>query len=252
MDVMAGLALAFFWIHIGLIVAAAGQDLRAVRRLAARLRAGRIERATIVAGTGPEGLLARHRTRQRGRSRGDGRIHFHDRGYDGEVFGGELRTEDGAVLLVPEAAPDLEVWPTRAARQLASEVPEADRATAYREACRGPGWLRAVDVAFPGGAVVWVARARDAGQPWLIAQEDPRRWIRDRTLRIGGLVAIELAASAACTVAALWPPLYGPISTAGALVALVWFQLAQDGGRIVAELARPPSRAPLRGRVRAG
>lgn len=239
---MAGLALGFFWIQALLIVAGSFKELGATRRAAKALFGAGVQRGHVVSGDGPGGLIAEHQTIQRGRSKGNGWIHFHDREHQSAVFGGRIKLEDGRELAV-EA--DGEFWPSR--EDQVNEGGSYDAATfesAYAVARKAKGWMRTVRAGLGPDAEVWVG----SGDRPFVSAIDPQPWLRNRALAITGLMALHLAVAAACSTAALWPPIFDNVSKAGAVACLLWFMQAQDFTRIVGEWARPPSRAFLRGK----
>jgi hypothetical protein len=245
-DFMAGLALAVFWVHMLLMAADAIVQWRSVRQLGARLRAGGLVAGQVESGRGPEGVLAEQRTEQRGRSKGDGVIHFHDRAHESEVFGGSVKLDDGSLIDLPAASGDgVQVWPSRELRsELAGPSSKEAFDEVYGAAQKARGWTRVVRVPVRAGDRVWVLP--DPETP-LIAATDPRGWTRQRGAMVLGFVSVHLVLSAACTAAAVWPPMYDTVSKIGAFVSFVYFMQIQDFTRILRERLRPPSRAFLRG-----
>ena len=242
MEFMAGLALTVFWVHLLIMAAAAVLDLRrTLGEYAAQRRQGFV-RARVVAAGGPDEVLAEHRIEQRGRSKGDGKIHFHDRDHSSQVHGGRIRLEDGTELDV-EAG---EVWPDpNLVRANAAPGGTAAFEEAYGLAVKAKGWLRTVVTPVRVGDDIWYATGE--GGLAILAQRSPASWFRQRTLLVILAVILGLAIGGGLTVAALWPPLFGTIGKIGAFAMLVYFNLAQDAGRVINEYVRPPSRAYLRG-----
>lgn len=267
-EIMAGLALAVFWIHVVLIAAAAGLDLRDLiglrRRLGpvqgtARSGAQGLFRAEVRGGQGPGGALARNVVEQVGRSKGDGQVHFSDAAHRSELYGGELELADGTrVSLAPGAAA---VWPAleRREQEAAPRSPE-QIAESIPQARRGKGFRREVEVRLETGSCVWIGgrlgedeagwafeASEGIGGQLLVCEGDPRSWLRRRSWSVTAFILAELALAAACTVAALWPPLFGWVSLVGAGASLGFFLAVQPLGVSLNESVRTPDRAYLRG-----
>jgi hypothetical protein len=217
-------------------------------RLRGRVRAGLVS-GTVRRGDGPDGVLARNVVVQIGRGKGDGRIHFSDAAYRSEVFGGSIELADGRQIECPTS--DVPVWPDlerRAASALPSSNADIERVEA--QAKRAKGWEREVVGSLAVGDPVWIAsRASDGqiGELLLVSAIDPRRWLSGRCWLIIGFIVAELALAAACTVVAVWPPMFGLVSMIGAAAALGFFLGVQPIGVLVNEAVRTPDRAYLRG-----
>lgn len=242
MEFMAGLALTVFWVHLLIMAAAAVIDLRRTLGEYASQRQSGFVRARVLTATGPDEVLAEHRVEQRGRSKGDGKIHFHDREHSSQVHGGRIRIEDGTEVDV-EAG---EVWPDpKRVRDNAAPGGSASFEEAYGPARKAKGWLRTVVTPIRVGDEVWYAPGE--GGTAILAQDSPTAWFRGRSLLVSLAVILGLAIGGGLSVAALWPPLFGTVGKIGAFAMLVYFNLAQDAGRVINEYVRPPSRAYLRG-----
>lgn len=222
---LAYFALGLFWVHT-LLIAAAG-----IGEAAELLRAygGAVKRQVVSSGAGPGGQFAVHRVRQVGRSRGDGKVWFHDRAYESELFGAAG-----------------EVWPGRAQQVEAAACPNAQvLAEARARASKAAGWERTVEVEFTEGDPVWLF---DGPGGSVVAGDDPRAW-RTRVVALtGGLVIALLGPAAACTAMCLAEPAFGTVSKIGAFAALVVFNLFQLLGKLHHEAIQPPSRRALLGR----
>ena len=96
-------------------------------------------------------------------------------------------------------------------------------------------------------ADAWVLEA-DETRPVLISALPPRRWIAGRCWLIVAFILTDLLVAAACTTAALWPPLWDLVSMLGAAAALGFFLGVQPLGVSLNEGVRTPDRAYLRGR----
>jgi hypothetical protein len=266
--IMAALALAVFWIHVLLIAAAAGQELRDLVRLRRLLRplAGPREgavgllQATVIRADGPANALARNVVEQVGRGKGDGKLHFSDAAHRSEIHGGELELGGGIRVELGANATEASaiVWPDPAARTAAAAPTSADQiAKAEPSARRAKGFVRAVEVEIVAGQRIWIAGRWRDGERWqlepaiagavLISAIDPRRWLARRCWMIVGFIVGDLAIAAACTLLAVWPPLFGWISMLGAGAALGFFLGVQPLGVSLSERARTPDRAYLRG-----
>jgi hypothetical protein len=243
-ELIGAVALGFFWIHILLIAASAWLDARALGRLAR----GAVRVGIVREGRGPGGALARNVVEQIGRSKGDGVIHFSDAAHRSELFGGVVELDGGGELELHPAT-DVAVWPDPERRLEAAAPASADIvAAAQIEARRARGWPHAVTVAIGERERVFVVE-REPGEPSIVAFVDPRRWIARKRGLIVGFVLAELALAGACTVAILWPPLFGGwINMLGAAAALGFFLGVQPLGVAVRDAVRTPDRAYLRGR----
>ena len=244
---MAAFALAAFWLNTLLIAAAGWGECAALRRRYAFLSSG-TGRGEVVAGAGPGGALATWRVVQVGRSNGKGPILFHDRGQTGEVFGGAVALADGGdVELAPGSAAEL--WIGGAARRRVGACPDAQAfAAALPAASRAAGWERALVLPLRVGDTIWLAGQVDAGL--VLADADPRAWRTGVKLRTLALVLGLLVVAGACTVACLWPPVFGTVSKLGAFAALVAFNLFQLLGKLHHDAIQPPPASVIDGQWR--
>ncbi len=269
-EIMGSLALGFFWIHTLLIVAAAGQELRRLRLLRARLRplpeledrrAGLL-RLEVVRGAGPQGQIADNRVTQVGRSKGDGTLWFSDAAHASQVYGGELlwRESGGAeVAISVDGDQSGAAWVSAQTRERAAQLGGPEQfAVAEVQAKRGGGWKREVLTSVGGGDCVWIAGTlhRDAEGGWsicagpdglLVADCDPRVWAVGRRRLGAAFIIVSLALAGVCTALMFWPPVFGVVSTLGALAGLGYFLGLQPVGVSLAEAMRTPDRAYLRG-----
>jgi hypothetical protein len=241
-DVLALLALGALWVNTLLIVAHAGLELGDLARRSARLRTARRGRVT-------EGApLAEARTLQVGRSRGDDRLHFHDRGYESESFGGAIDV-DGERFAVPavSAAGAIEVWPDPARLRDAARCGSRESFDGlYDSACKARGAERVIRHALSVGDEVWVVPADSEGPLWLSAV-DPGAWLARQRALLALFMGGSLALLCGCTLLVLWPPVYGTVSTLGGALSLAFFLLVQPVGVAVGERVLPLHRAALRG-----
>lgn len=239
-EVMAGLALAVFWIHTLLIAAAAIQDLRDLLRLRRSLR----PLTGIVRSGRAAGVLARNCVEQVGRGKGDGRVYFSDAGTRSELLGGEIELDGGRVISL--AAAQVPVWPGPAQRLAAAQPSSPSQiAEVEPQARRAAGWRREVSVEIREGDRVWIGGAET--EPLLISAIDPRAWLLRRSALIVAFVLGSLALAGVCTALALWPPVFGTVSMLGAAAALGFFLGVQPLGVSLNEAVRTPDRAYLRG-----
>jgi hypothetical protein len=258
---MGAVALAILWVNALLIAAAAGQQVRLLlrRRAAMRPRAAG-ERGEglwrLRVARGEEGAIAAHRIEQVGHAlEGAQAIAFHDRQARGEILGGTLEAPDGSAIALARAA-DAEVWvaPDEIARAARCNSPAAF-ARALAAAGKARGFTRTVEVAVGAGREVYVHGRLDGGTlrptaagTLLVATVDPRPVLARKAALAAAFLVAELLVAAACTAVALWPPVFGRVSTAGGVLCLAFFLLVQPAGTAVRDAVRVPSRAIVRGR----
>jgi hypothetical protein len=255
-DVMGVLCLAILWVNTLLIAGAAAQRVAALLRRRAEI--GRPVRGRVVEAAG--GAIAVHRVDQVGRAAADdASILFHDRGYAGEATGGTIALDGGGEARVP-ARSEAEVWlrPDEVARAAACPSAEAfDRA--LEPARKARGFSRTIAASIGEGATVWVAGVvrgeGDArviepppGRPLLLATLDPRALLARKAALAAAFAAGEILLAAACTAVALWPPVFGTVSTVGGALCLGFFLLVQPAGVAVRDAVLVPARAIVRGR----
>jgi hypothetical protein len=195
-------------------------------------------------------MFARNVVVQIGRGKGDGRIHFSDAAHRSEVFGGLVELDAGGMIEC--AAVDAPVWPDLERRAgTARAASDADIARAEASAKRAKGFEREVVGGLAVGDRVWIAGAVQDGRMGdllVVSAIDPRRWLAGRCWLIVGFILADLGVAAGCTLAALWPPVFGVVSMLGAAAALGFFLGVQPMGVALNEAVRTPDRAYLRGR----
>ncbi len=241
---MALFALAAFWVNTLLIAAAAVQTWRRVTGQHA-VAVATAKPGMITAGAGPGGALAAFCVRQVGRARPGGPVLFHDRARTSQVFGGTVAVDGGEAIDVSPDAPAT-VWTSASAQAHATATPPAElRRQAQTAAVKAAGWERSVAVPLVLATPVWVGRS-PSGE-WLLADRDPRRWRRKVTAITAVMVVGLLVGAAACTVACLWPPVFGTVSKLGAVAALVVFNLFQLFGKLHHDAIQPPGARTLAG-----
>jgi hypothetical protein len=253
-ELMAAFALAVFWVHVLLIAAAAALDLRELLRLRAGMRRGQdrgLWVGTVRRGDGADGLFARNVVAQIGRGKGDGRIHFSDSAHTSEVFGGLVELDAKQAGLVEVAAIEAPVWPDLERRATAARASsDVDLAKVEAQARRAKGFEREIVGALAVGDRVWIAGRLHEGridEVLVVSAIDPRRWLAGRCWLIVAFIVADLGVAAGCTLAAVWPPMFGLVSMLGAGAALGFFLGAQPIGVTVKEAVRTPDRAYLRG-----
>lgn len=230
--------LALFWVHTLLIAAAGASEAAALLRT----YGAEIRRGVVVSGAGPRGQIATHRVRQVGRSKGDGKVWFHDRAYASEVFGGEVDVGGEWRAIAGGTG---EVWPGRARQATAAACPGGQvLAEARARASKAAGWERAVEVELTAGDPVWLFEG-PGGR--VLAEEDPRRWRTKVVALTVGLAVVVIGGAAGCTALCLAEPAFGTLSKIGAFAGLVGFNLFQLFGKLHHEAIQPPSTLALRG-----
>jgi hypothetical protein len=238
-ELMGALALAILWVNTLLIAADAGKQLAAL--LALRSRLADLVHGRVVHGDGPGGALASRRIEQVGRACADGRsILFHDRTALGEIHGGVIALDAGGELAV-KASGDAEVWLdrdaiTRAAACASDQVFDA----AYEDARKARGYVRTMSAAIGSGESVLVSR-----DGRFLATIDPRAFLGRKAVLAVAFIAGEIALAAAFTLIALWPPVFGPVSTVGGLLCLGFFLAVQPAGTALRDAILVPSRAAV-------
>ncbi len=253
------LGLAVLWTNMLLIAAAA--LIAAREQWRSRAASSRLLRAVVIAGEGPGGALASHRVEQVGRTNGDGVIYFHDRRCEGALHGGRVQLEDGrAVTILPlEGVQRLDFWPDPAAVARAAACPDSRSfASAEESARKARGFPRALEVSVAVGDTVWLSghvEDHDEGH-WHLAVSggvvfisafQPSRWVAPRVALALGFAALCVLLTLACSVLALWPPVFGTVSAIGALGGAALWLGFMPLGTAVRDMLRPPSTAFVRG-----
>ncbi|HRG97312.1 MAG TPA: hypothetical protein PLR99_13755 [Polyangiaceae bacterium] len=243
-------ALFAVWVAALLCAAASVNTARALGRRA-RALAG-LREGTVAQGDGPGGALAEHRVLQLARALDaePPALAFSDKGYRGEVFGGEVQL-DGVATRLPAQA-DLEVWPDGAKQASAALLASDSEFDALYKDARSKGSPRdVVTRLLPGDRVYFVTSGEGEGATLtFLSATPPAPFLARRRAAHLLFAAGELAVCAALTAVALWPPLFGAISTAGGVGLLAFFLIVQPLGVAVEEASREPSRAFLRGTQR--
>ncbi|MFT3773114.1 MAG: hypothetical protein QM820_47645 [Minicystis sp.] len=263
-ELMGYLALGILWVNTLLVAGAAWQQMRALldRRSAMRpLAPGAIGegllKARVARGDGSGGAIAVQRIEQVGRAvEGDTAIVFHDRSAKGEITGGAI--EDGGDTLTVAAQAEAEVWLT--ADEIAKVGACASPAAfdeAFTAARKARGFARTIAAEVAEGREVFVCGrveekdgARVIGPAkggLLVATMDPRAVLARKAALALAFIVGEIGLAAACTTIALWPPIFGRVSTIGGALCLFFFLLVQPAGTAVRDAILVPSRAIVRG-----
>lgn len=243
-------ALFAVWVAALLCALASVNTARALGRRARALAGMRV--GTVTKGDGPGGAFAEHRVQQLARAldADPPALAFSDKGYRGEVFGGEVEI-DGAATRLP-AQLDLEVWPDGAKQARAALLAgDAEFDALYKDA-RSKGSPRDVVTRLLPGDRVYLLTSGEGEATTLtfLSGTSPAAFLARRRAAHWLFAAGELAVCAGLTAVALWPPHFGAVSTAGGVGLLAFFLIVQPLGVAVEEASREPSRAFLRGTQR--
>lgn len=253
-ELMGVLALCVLWVNTLLIAADAlkrhavlGERLRALRASRGR---GTLITASIVRGEGPEGVFATSDVEQLGRAltvRGPQRIAFTDRAARPILHGGVVRAGDREVVVA--ARESAEVWCGKVTSRGGSDAFDA----AWPAASTFRGFTTTLARRLRPGDDVWVELEGQGGdgeggaRVRLVACEDPERVVVRARRPLRALVVGALGGAALVTLLALWPPVFGTVSTLGGFAALVFFLAIQPLGTAARDLALLPDRRPMGG-----
>lgn len=255
-EIMGLLALGILWVNTLLLAGAALTPLGELLGYLRRWRRDGLLRAEVLEGN-DDGVLARYEVEQTGHKAADDEdrhaIAFHDRAYRSLVLGGRLDV-DGEQLAL-EQTDDAEVWLTATEKKAAAGCPGASAfEDAYPQARKAKGWRRHVrhDLRTGDRVVVHACREGDrlvppADGPLVIATHDPRGWCRAKVALVLGFQLMVLALASGITYLALYPPLFGTVSTIGGVAGLAYFLTIQAVGVALREATLAPPRAALRG-----
>lgn len=244
-ELMGSALLVLAWVTAGLVALDAWIDLSAMR---ARLRAWKtgLKRGTVKADE-----LATHEVEQRIKQL-DGEqpgLVFFDRQHLSHVKGGAVTLDDGAQVEVV-GAPQAEVWFDEATRLSAAACHGASEFDAMFSSAQGAGGgLRTVRSHLRAGQPVWLVGTQDGARftATLVSNFDPRTFARARIVASLGVIAASLAWVAVGTVLALWPPVFGAVSIAGAVVLVGHFLGMTPLAMAAREKSRTPAVAFVRG-----
>lgn len=243
-ELMGSALLGLSWLTATLVALDAAIDVRALLKLLSKWK------GSLWQGEA-HGELASHAVEQRVRLRDGAQraLLFFDRGYTSAVAGGPVQLPGGQVLEVV-GAPNAQVWVDAAERSQAAACASAAQFDALAAtASAGTGGLRVVRTGVRAGQRVWLGGTRAGARLTvdLVATFDPRRFVRARLLATFGLIAVDLAWVALGTTLALWPPVFGAVSTLGAAVLLGHFLGMTPLAMASRERSRTPDVAVLRG-----
>lgn len=240
-----GLALlGLAWVTALMVALDALIDARAMLRRLGEWKQGLLQ-GTVVA---PE--LAVHEVEQRVKllDGSEPALVFFDRAHVSTVLGGPVKV--GAEQLAVAPAPSAEVWVAQATRASAASCPSPASFDALLTAAQGPGGgLRTVRTSLSAGAPVWLMGTRRGAtlEASLVAGFDPRSWASGRLAASLGIVVLNFAWVGFGTALALWPPVFGQVSTLGALVLLGHFLGMTPVAMAAREKSRTPAFAFIRG-----
>ena len=248
-QVMGLAVLGLAWITAVMIALDALIDARAMWK---RLGEWKI---TLLQGTAVANELAVHEVEQRVKQL-DGDepgLVFFDRKHVSTVHGGLVGV--GTEQLEVVSARAAEVWidsDTRAAAAGCSSRAAFDGMNTSAQAAGGG--LRTVRTSIKSGAQVWISGAKQGAklEATLVANFDPRGWAKSRLATIAGMITLNFAWVAVGTVVALWPPVFGVVSTVGAVVLIGHFLGMTALAMTFREKSRTPAIAFLRGTWRRG
>lgn len=243
-ELMGMALLGLSWVTAVMVALDALVDARAMLRRLAEWKRSLVQ-GTVVA---PE--LAVHEVEQRVKQL-DGDepgLVFFDRKHVSTVTGGAVTV--GNEQLEVSGARDAEVWidaSTRLAAAACSSPASFDSLTTSAQGAGGG--LRTVRTSLRSGAPVWLSGSKNGAsfEAKLVSGFDPRTWAKGRLLGITGLIVLDLAWVAVGTVVALWPPVFGLVSIAGALVLLGHFLGMTALAMAIREKSRTPAFAFIRG-----
>ncbi len=173
---------------------------------------------------------------------------FFDRKHVSTVLGGPVKFADATLEVV--GAPGAEVWIDEDARQAAAACPSSSAFESLATGAQGAGGaVRTVRSSVRAGARVWLSGSKQGSNLTidLVATFDPRTWAKRRLLAIAGVIILDLAWVTLGTVVALWPPVFGVVSIAGASILLGHFLGMTALAMAAREKSRTPGVAFLRG-----
>ncbi len=252
-EIMGLFALGVLWLNAGLVVAVALRQLGNLRALGRRFRDA-ARRGELVSGTVESpGRFAVRRITQMGRaitSKGPDRILFTDGPQSFEVIGGRVATGEGVVEVAPAPPVQSEVWVGKArSDETLSCSGAAEFERAWKPANTFKGFARDAEIEVVQGDRVWVlGRLRDGrveateSEPLLVSMLDPVALCDARARLIIAFVIGAGLALAGVTALALWPPVFGWVSTLGGALGLVYFLAVQPLGTAVRDAVKTPAR----------
>lgn len=253
LEIMGFFALGVLWVNTLLIAADALKQHAELGRWRARIEAaragGRLVRARITAGDGPDGAFATHTIDQVGRAMtvsGPQRILFTDRAARGVLHGGRIELGGREVIVAAASAPL--VW-------CLAEGARGDRAAfdeAWPRASTFKGFARFVERRVGKGEEVWLwleesREPEGSVRARLVSLEDPALVVAASRAPLRRLVLTALTGVVVVTTLALWPPVFGVVSTLGAAAGIGFFLTIQPLGVAAREKGALPDRRRVGG-----
>ncbi|MBX7195299.1 MAG: hypothetical protein K1X94_24805 [Sandaracinaceae bacterium] len=249
-ELMGALALGVLWVNTLLIAADA---LRRRARLGARLaelrdaRArGTLVRGRVTRGAGEGDAFATRTVEQVGRAMtvsGPQRILFTDRATRGQLHGGRVSLGDREIDVLGTDA--TEVWCEAPAER--GDKTAFDAAWQNASTFKGFSTTLARSVRAGEELWLWLAGDGDVREARLVSSEDPALVVARARRPLALLALGAVAGAAAVTTVALWPPVFGAISTVGGALALVFFLGIQPLGTAARDKALLPDRQKVGG-----
>lgn len=268
-EVMAALCLTVVWVNTLLICARALEDFRRLRTVRRRLMPARPGQVGMLVGSplrdhdaepGP-----RYRLVQTARTRGDGKIHFHDRVSESVIEGGRLLVStEGAdgersrvISLEPAPRERSWVWPDARDVKGKLECPSVESFDQLAQSALGSrGAGRTLELNLMEGERVHVVGllsedgARVQAPPdsaLLVSAMDPRKWLDRQAFLAAAVTGGILLTAGMLTALSVWPPAFGTLSKIGAFGLLLYFLLVQPLGVWLSEKVQFPHEAAFRG-----
>ncbi|MBN8611519.1 MAG: hypothetical protein J0L92_13080 [Deltaproteobacteria bacterium] len=247
-ELMGVFALGVLWVNTLLIAADAWKRHRELGGVAAGLRASRargaLVRARIVRGAGPAGAFATSDVEQLGRAMttsGPQRILFTDRAMHPVLHGGSVVIDGREAAIEPDQS--ALVWCGKLAPRGDREAFDA----AWPSASTFRGHVTTLARRLAAGDDVWIERVTAGEGVRLVACEDPEAVVQRARRPLRALVMMALGGATLVTVLALWPPVFGTISTLGGAAGLGFFLAIQPLGTRARDQALLPDRRRIGG-----
>ena len=260
-EVMGLLALGILWLNAALVLAVAFKQLvrllRTKRRFVAERARGDLVCGTVVGSS--ETVYALRTIHRMGRAMttaGPRRILFTDSAQSFEVHAFEIEVGAEALSVAAADGARAEVWidPVRAATQRDRVPTDESFDAVFDAASKFKGHTRTIELTVVGGDRVWVSGARDESElgpgddrPLLVSMIDPIAWVSSRVRLVIAFIAGAATVLAAISALALYPPIFGVVSTIGGALGLAYFLGIQPLGVAVRDRIRTPARALLGG-----
>ena len=219
-------------------------------------------RGQVLLGEGVEGALAAQRIEQAGYALAGAqkRIAWGDQLHQSVIWGGVIRWGEIEIAIPSVDASKAEVWPSDAMRKEVCE--RADRAedeARYEAACKPRGIRRTLEHRFLPTMDIWlVGKLHKTPTGWraekteagylLLAAEDPRAWVRQKSLLAWVFLLSTPLLCALCSALCFWPPVFESWpSKLGGVLCVAFFLGIQPIGTWLRDALRPPSFAFVHG-----